>query len=144
MRPRTPRSTRTDTLFPYTTLFRSEDRPVAMRAEVIDALGTWVHPSVLDRVTGRNRGKVTRDSSMLSGPPSNALLHLLTDHESTIRRSTVKALAKLKIKRGVPGIMDCLQGDRDPAVRVAALEALAYLEYEGLGEAIAQALADRT
>src|SRR3546814_10372491 len=81
MRPRTPRSTRTDTLFPYTTLFRSEDRPVAMRAEVIDALGTWVHPSVLDRVTGRNRGKVTRDSSMLSGPPSNALLHLLTRSE---------------------------------------------------------------
>src|SRR3546814_9202916 len=79
---------------------------------------------------------------MLSGPPSNALLHLLTDHESTIRLSTVKALAKLKIKRGVPGIMDCLQGDRDPAVRVAALEALASLEYEGIGEAIAQALAD--
>src|SRR3546814_12016646 len=38
--------------------------------------------------------------------------------------------------------MDCLQGDRDPAVRVAALEALASLEYEGIGEAIAQALAD--
>src|SRR3546814_19953273 len=91
---------------------RKEDRPVAMRAEAIDALGTWVHPSVLDRVTGRNRGKVTRDSSMLSGPPSNALLHLLTDHESTIRLSTVKALAKLKIKRGVPGIMDCRSEER--------------------------------
>src|SRR3546814_16016948 len=80
---------------------------------------------------------------MLSGPPSNALLHLLTDHESTIRLSTVKALAKLKIKRGVPGIMDCLQGDRDPAVRVAALEALASLESEGIGEAIEQSLADQ-
>src|SRR3546814_12173098 len=31
MRPPPPRSTRPDTLFPYTTLFRSDDRPIAFR-----------------------------------------------------------------------------------------------------------------
>src|SRR3546814_20225005 len=37
---RPPRSTRTDTLFPYTTLFRSPDEivnPVVARVEIIDA-----------------------------------------------------------------------------------------------------------
>src|SRR3546814_12336607 len=35
---RPPRSTRTDTLFPYTTLFRSRGRPSGGRTE------TWRHP----------------------------------------------------------------------------------------------------
>src|SRR3546814_19492611 len=33
---RPPRSTRTDTLFPYTTLFRSVQRPVARRGDEFD------------------------------------------------------------------------------------------------------------
>src|SRR3546814_10086993 len=35
---RPPRSTRTDTLFPYTTLFRSRDRGAPGRAEGVDAV----------------------------------------------------------------------------------------------------------
>src|SRR3546814_3945637 len=35
---RPPRSTRTDTLFPYTTLFRSNRRPLAIRASVASAI----------------------------------------------------------------------------------------------------------
>src|SRR3546814_981503 len=36
---RPPRSTRTDTLFPYTTLFRSRDDPDAARAQVFGKAG---------------------------------------------------------------------------------------------------------
>src|SRR3546814_6420959 len=36
---RPPRSTRTDTLFPYTTLFRSLDRKVALLARHFDDIG---------------------------------------------------------------------------------------------------------
>src|SRR3546814_8871016 len=43
MKRRPPRSTRTDTLFPYTTLFRSADRP-------------GDHP--VPRSAGRGRGKI--------------------------------------------------------------------------------------
>src|SRR3546814_2977860 len=39
MNRRPPRSTRTDTLFPYTTLFRSIDDIVAPRHAIIDKLG---------------------------------------------------------------------------------------------------------
>src|SRR3546814_11611510 len=44
MRPRPPRSTRTDTLFPYTTLFRSDDAYAhARQLETVRGL-TFVHP----------------------------------------------------------------------------------------------------
>src|SRR3546814_16934580 len=37
---RPPRSTRTDTLFPYTTLFRSTDKGIAIgAAQLLDAIG---------------------------------------------------------------------------------------------------------
>src|SRR3546814_19667588 len=55
---RPPRSTRTDTLFPYTTLFRSDrnslgDRMAALSAGTDDAVG-WTNnlPEVLARVAG--------------------------------------------------------------------------------------------
>src|SRR5690606_2161490 len=34
--------------------------PIALRAEALEALGTWAHPSVLDRVDGRYRGEAKR------------------------------------------------------------------------------------
>src|SRR3546814_16299721 len=55
---RPPRSTRTDTLFPYTTLFRS-----VFEAENAEALGFQFREQVVDRLTvvgraaGRDRGK---------------------------------------------------------------------------------------
>src|SRR3546814_10030988 len=57
---RPPRSTRTDTLVPYTTLFRSaDDRAVAVRqvlAEIFDLVGVDVRRRSLDR-----RGEVEDD-----------------------------------------------------------------------------------
>ncbi|NJO03753.1 MAG: hypothetical protein HC880_20665 [Bacteroidia bacterium] len=41
-------------------------QPAAMRAEALDALGTWTKPSVFDRVDGRYRAK-----SAAMKPPYN-------------------------------------------------------------------------
>src|SRR3546814_16367383 len=46
---RPPRSTRTDTLFPYTTLFRSDDLAVVIRGDVL----TRVHGQHRERFAGR-------------------------------------------------------------------------------------------
>src|SRR3546814_9797070 len=52
---RPPRSTRTDTLFPYTTLFRSADQPAAGLRRVLPVrFGYAVHPCV-GAVLGRHR-----------------------------------------------------------------------------------------
>src|SRR3546814_3647596 len=57
---RPPRSTRTDTLFPYTTLFRSGDAGRAHqhhvgRAEVLAEAGLLVEQELVDRMTARQR-----------------------------------------------------------------------------------------
>src|SRR3546814_12569980 len=50
MIPRPPRSTRTDTLFPYTTLFRSDAHIVAGRVDLLDRIDidTEYLPPILD------------------------------------------------------------------------------------------------
>lgn len=120
-----------------------EGAPVDMRAEAIDALGTWAHPSVLDRVTGRYRGEVNRDSSIVQEKASVALLKLLDNDETKLRISAVNALARLKIGSAAPALMTRLENDASPEVRVAALEALAKLQSTEIGTAIARALSDR-
>src|SRR3546814_3866742 len=50
MRRRTPRSTRTDTLFPYTTLFRSQ-----VRKQVPDAVGVFILPPSREALDQRMR-----------------------------------------------------------------------------------------
>src|SRR3546814_5173417 len=62
MLPRPPRSTRTDTLFPYTTLFRSEAVDVALRGVVLELVRPFrgdLRRGHLDRAdTGEQRFKV--------------------------------------------------------------------------------------
>src|SRR3546814_8223525 len=81
---RPPRSTRTDTLFPYTTLFRSErnplrildskdprDRPIAEAAQEIDAYLTAEGGRFFEAVTrGLDAAGVrwTRESRLVRGP----------------------------------------------------------------------------
>src|SRR3546814_10161599 len=61
MLPRPPRSTRTDTLFPYTTLFRSEAVDVALRGVVLELVRPFrgdLRRGHLDRAdTGEQRFK---------------------------------------------------------------------------------------
>src|SRR3546814_20675477 len=51
---RPPRSTRTDTLFPYTTLFRSEVHPISARSALNPVAQTSVHGSaVASRISAK-------------------------------------------------------------------------------------------
>ncbi len=122
--------------------FMREDAPVAMRAEAIDAASTWPRPSVLDRVSGRYRGEARRDSSLIQKQAAEALLGLLGHRETSLRLHAVKALGKLGITQGNPSLWERLKADPSPEVRIAALEALAALNYAEIGQAIAQALSD--
>jgi quinoprotein glucose dehydrogenase len=120
-----------------------EGAPAAMRAEAIDALSTWVKPSVVDRVDGRYRGLVERDANEVRTRTGDALTKLLNNKEVMVRLSAVKAASKLGITQGTPVLMALLKSDKEPAVRAGALKALAAMEYAHIGEAIKLAIADR-
>jgi quinoprotein glucose dehydrogenase len=122
---------------------QKENNPAKMRAEAIDALSTWGKPSVVDRVDGRYRGEITRDENEVRTKTGDALSQLLKNKEMAVRISAVKAVSKLRINQGAPGLMAILKTDKEPAVREQALKSLAAMEYAQMGDAISQAIADK-
>lgn len=120
-----------------------ESNPVIMRTEAIETLGTWTQPSVLDRVDGRYRGVIKRDPAMAKSKAGTALIRLLKDKQTNIRSTAIKAISKLRLTEGAPAILGVLKNDPVAGVKVEAIKALAAIQYEQIGDAIKQAIADR-
>lgn len=120
-----------------------DGNPVEMRKEAIDALSTWAKPSVLDRVDGRYRGVIERDPAQVQNLASKPLIQLMAHHDQSLRLSAVKAVGKLGIAQASSPLFARLSNDRQPEVRVAALQSLAALNDSNVDQAIEQALSDR-
>lgn len=118
-------------------------RPAAMRSEAVATLGTWITPSVLDRVDGRFRGAVHHDAGEVRLATARPLAMLLNDHESTVRAAVAEAIAKLDLREAIPSLRLALQRDPSPDVRVQALNSLARLKDSGIANAIQMALSDK-
>src|SRR3546814_18197996 len=70
---RPPRSTRTDTLFPYTTLFRSAIG--AMRAALVPGMTENALWSILNQVNAARGGEWIETRLLAAGPRSNPWFH---------------------------------------------------------------------
>src|SRR3546814_1236474 len=78
---RPPRSTRTDTLFPYTTLFRSRHRAIGIQRSRLDAregggvagFGRGDRDFAIDRLIGDDRAKAEAQRRIVTG---QALRHI--------------------------------------------------------------------
>lgn len=117
--------------------------PAKLRAEAIDALSTWAKPSIVDRVDGRYRGVIQRDPAPLKTAASNVLIGFLSDNDSSVRVSAVKAINRLAVREASPSLLTVLKNDQKAIVRVEALKALASMQDERISEAIKQALTDK-
>ena len=122
---------------------RQPGAPLEMRVEAIDALSTWVKPSVLDRVDGRFRGEITREAGPVQQKAAAILTELLSGRNAEIRVSAVKALGKLDIDESSEQLFAKLKEDPDANVRGEALKALSVMEDPRLPEAITQAFSDK-
>lgn len=120
-----------------------EGSPVEMRAEAIAALSTWAKPSVLDRVTGRYRGVIERDPTLVRNKAADALIQLLAHEDIALRMKAANALGKLGIEKGSYQLFALLKNDNKAEVRIAALNALASLKDDQISEAIELSLSDR-
>ncbi len=114
-----------------------------MRQEAIATLSVWPNPSVLDRVDGRLRGPVKRDTGMVRAAFENGLLGLLKNKQEQIRLSAVKAAGRLNVKTAEPLLWGMLKSDPQAVVRKEALITLAGMQYARLGQAIQQAISDK-
>ncbi len=121
----------------------NEGSPLPMRAEAIAALSTWAKPSVLDRVDGRYRGVIKRDSLLVKSKAQEALIKLTSNKEDAIRLSAVKAIGKLSIDKASQQLFVLLKKDPNSEVRIECIKALSQLNDKKVGEAISLALADK-
>jgi quinoprotein glucose dehydrogenase len=117
--------------------------PAAMRAEAIATLSTWAKPSVVDRVDGRFRGEIRRDSAGVKNQSAEALIKLSAHKDQTIRLAAVKAAGKLRIEAASDALFARLKGDNQADVRSEALKAMAKMNSPRIGDAIKVALADK-
>jgi len=120
-----------------------EGAPAAMRAEAIAALSTWATPSVVDRVDGRYRGVIVRDSAGVRSQSADALVKLTSNKDLAIRLAAVKAIGKLRIEQASDPLFARLKGDNQADVRSEALKAMVRIQSPKISDAIKVALADK-
>ncbi|MEL6357275.1 MAG: HEAT repeat domain-containing protein, partial [Bacteroidota bacterium] len=118
--------------------------PPAMRAEALISLGTWGTPSVFDRVDGRYRGPIQRDSTPVIEALRPVLAALLTDEKERIQIATAEVASRLQVKDLAGPLYELFQANPSPEVKVAALEALQILEAASLETALEAAFNDRS
>lgn len=118
------------------------DIPQAMKSEAIAALGTWSKPSLVDRVDGRYRGEVERDPTLLREKARPVFLSLLTSNQADTRLEAVKAIGKAGVSDASSSLLSLVKSSSDSDMKVAALQALDWLQTDDLAEAIPIAMED--
>src|SRR5690606_31611407 len=110
----------------------------------IDALSTWIKPSVLDRVDGRYRGEISRAPEPVRDRAAQPLIQLISGNAKDLRLSAVRAVGKLRIEAASRHLFTRLESDPEPDVRAEALKSIAAMDDPQTGDAIKLAFADQT
>ena len=123
--------------------FAAQDgAPEAMRAEAIAVLGVWSSPSPLDRVDGVYLGQEERDPEIAVVAVEPLLASALESGIEAVQVAAAEAAARLEIESAIPHLLDRLQTDASPDVRVAALDALHAIAPRQMEEPVRSALGD--
>jgi quinoprotein glucose dehydrogenase len=114
-----------------------------LRGEALAAIGTWASPSVLDRVDGRYRGEISRDSNIVKQKIQGDIPVFLKDSNPYILIGTSKILGTLGISTYNSQLKSILTKDRRPEVRVAMIEALGELHDNAIASIVKMGMRDK-
>lgn len=114
-----------------------------LRSEALAAIGTWASPSVLDRVDGRYRGEVKRDTNAVRQKIENHIPDFLGDNDPDILAAAAKTLSTLAMEDYNSRLATILQNHKSPKVRAAMLTALGELDYAKMEEAMTIGMQDQ-
>jgi quinoprotein glucose dehydrogenase len=118
------------------------DGPVAMRAEALAALASWGSPSVFDRVDGRYRGVITRDSLVAGERVMAVIDDLFADENLTLSLAAIHTAGRLGLTGTIGQLSEILTQAPRAETRRAALGALNALRAENLDVHLETALDD--
>ncbi|WP_088340831.1 PVC-type heme-binding CxxCH protein [Robiginitalea sediminis] len=119
-----------------------ESAPAELRGEALAALGSWAAPSVLDRVDGRYRGEVRRDSSIVITRVSGTLPALLADTNPDILAGTCRVIGELGIPGHNAALKRLFDRHRNAGTRAALLRTLSRLGDPEIGAYLRKGLSD--
>ena len=108
---------------------RREGVPAALKAEALATLGTWASPSVLDRVDGRFRGKVSRDPSEVRVKVAAVASEFWNSMNPEVTVAAIEMLGNLEIADYNEQLAEMMKGNTEAMVRAAALTGLSNLDY---------------
>ncbi len=114
--------------------------PDEMRAEALAALSTWAKPSVLDRVDGRYRGEIKRDTAPVIAALKPRLNGLLKEKSETVVVAAMDAAARLGIQDVAATVLNLLRNNNSTDLAIAGLRALQKMGAAELGQALEYSL----
>ncbi|RRQ47618.1 heme-binding protein [Maribacter algicola] len=113
-----------------------------LRGEALSALSTWNKPSVLDRVDGRYRGEIIRDSSQLKNRLEQEIPVFLEQKNPEILIGVSKALSAVGIDSYNDKLFNIFRNSKNAEVRAAVLSALGNLDYGRMEVAMSLGMKD--
>ncbi|GAA4440357.1 c-type cytochrome [Ravibacter arvi] len=119
-----------------------DDVAPKLRAEALATLATWANPSETDRVDGRYRGKITRDPAPVLQALRPHLNGFLEDPDPDVLIAAMRISTEYKYQEADSKLASLSGSHPAPAVRIAALQALKALQYNGLEPLIQKSMRD--
>lgn len=115
----------------------------ALRSEALATIGTWASPSVLDRVDGRYRGEIKRDTHVVRDKLKKHIPEFLTDPDPDLLAASAKTIGILKMEGYNSQMARTMKNHSSPVVRAAILLALGDLNYDKIEEVMEMGMRDR-
>lgn len=119
-----------------------EDISEEVRIEALRTLSVWPESSPLDRVTGDPRGKVENNPEDARQAIAQVIDDILTGSNSDLKLAGIETVGSLEFHPAIPEIEILIREDPSPEVRMASLQVLADLDYEGIEDVVFTALED--
>ncbi len=121
---------------------KRQDLNPAIKAESLSAISTWAHPSVLDRVDGRNRGEMNREVNIVKQKVQTNINEFLMAKDPAVLASVIKMVGNLGLNEVTNKIITLLN-DKAPEVRAASLSTLNELKAPLLSQYILKGMQDK-
>ncbi|MFM1878161.1 MAG: hypothetical protein RLZZ241_1027, partial [Bacteroidota bacterium] len=121
-----------------------EDVPSEIRGEALATIGGWHSPSVLDRVDGRLRGEIHRDSALVISRVLGKLPVLLADSNPQIISGAAEVLRRLGINQFNDQLHELFNTHPSAEVRAAMLQALGSLNDQQIASYLEKGMKDES
>jgi len=114
-----------------------------IKSEALLTLGSWVNPSVLDRVDGRNRGKIQRDALLIKAKVQPYLVNFLKEKSVETQIAVAGLIGDLGLTKANSDLAKMYDETSNSKVKSAILPVLSQLNFQEIEHYIRKGLEDK-